>query len=240
MHIIARAVARAFRTLVAREVYVIPSAIDRDITWPRMAFLGWLAGAAVKLYCNVINAPKGPNTRLYSGFLFEIASEKYKSINNDKKHPKNVKIDSLVVNGGGGSLLAPVHFLTISISFLLSKIPRRNPFCCIDPLMGEIEITDAVTNCILPDVLSDNVGVLSCLLSCRFLRRKDPPILMEATILFLTLRLTLSLSARLSTRQTCLGPLRATMLPITSAALNRYCSFVGDFSLSKSVFPRAM
>mmetsp|Transcript_1636 Transcript_1636/g.2988 ORF Transcript_1636/g.2988 Transcript_1636/m.2988 type:complete len:229 (-) Transcript_1636:942-1628(-) len=228
MHIIARAVARAFRTLVAREVYVIPSAIDRDITWPRMAFLGWLAGAAVKLYCNVINAPKGPNTRLYSGFLFEIASEKYKSINNDKKHPKNVKIDSLVVNGGGGSLLAPLHFLTTSISLLWKKVLGGASFCPIDPLIDVL---------LFPDVLSDDVGLPSLL---SISRRKDPPNLTKATILFLTLRLTTSLSARLSVRCTCLGPLRATMLPITSAALNRYCSFVGDFSLSKSVFPRAM
>lgn len=40
---IARAVPRDFLRLTGREVCVIPSAIDMDIAWPRMAFLGWLA-----------------------------------------------------------------------------------------------------------------------------------------------------------------------------------------------------
>ena len=87
-------------------------------------------GAAVKQYCNVIRAPKGPVTKLYFGFAVDIASENFSSIRSDRKVPHKLHRASIVVMGGGGSLLAPLHFLAIIVSFVLTKhrhfLPRRH------------------------------------------------------------------------------------------------------------------
>ncbi len=164
----------------------------------------------------------------------------------------------MLVNGGGGWLFAPLHFVAIRTSLLLMNLAQFGVF------FGVAAVTADGFFC--PAFPSGIVGILpSSPIPFVLFLRKDPPILMNATILSLTLRRTLSLSALLSAKQTCLGPLRETILywmymsgkfyqakhhnihlmifillslshlPMTSAALNRYCSFVSDFNLVVSV-----